>query len=55
MTQAKDCILCKILAGEAEGSFVYRDRVCAAFMDIQPVNPGHVVVIPIRHAAYLAI
>lgn len=54
MTNEKDCIFCKILAGEAEGSFVYRDEVCAAFMDIQPVNPGHLVVIPNRHAAYLA-
>jgi len=54
MTNEKDCIFCKILAGEAEGSFVYRDEVCAAFMDIQPVNPGHLVVIPKRHAAYLA-
>ncbi len=52
MTDEKDCIFCKILVGEAEGSFVYRDEVCAAFMDIQPVNPGHLVVI--RHAASLA-
>jgi histidine triad (HIT) family protein len=54
MTNEKKCIFCKILAGEAEVSLVYRDEVCAAFMDIQPVNPGHLVVIPNRHAAYLA-
>jgi histidine triad (HIT) family protein len=33
---------------------VYADERCAAFMDIQPVNPGHLLVIPIRHASSLA-
>ena len=49
-----DCIFCRILDGELPGSFVYRDETCAAFMDIQPVNPGHILVVPIRHAPYLA-
>jgi len=49
-----DCIFCKILAGQLPASFVYRDETCAAFMDIQPVNPGHVLVIPNDHAASLA-
>jgi histidine triad (HIT) family protein len=48
------CTFCQILAGELPGSFIYRDAVVAAFMDIQPVNPGHVLVVPVRHAAYLA-
>jgi histidine triad (HIT) family protein len=33
---------------------VYEDDVCSAFMDIQPVNPGHVLVVPKVHAAHLA-
>jgi histidine triad (HIT) family protein len=49
-----DCIFCAILAGERPGTFVYRDETVAAFMDIQPVNPGHVLIVPVRHAAYLA-
>ena len=49
-----DCIFCRILAGELPGSFVYRDDRCAAFMDIQPVNIGHVLIVPVRHAPYLA-
>ncbi|MEZ4651025.1 MAG: HIT family protein [Candidatus Eisenbacteria bacterium] len=49
-----DCIFCRILVGDAPGTFVYRDEICAALMDIQPVNPGHVLVIPIEHASYLA-
>jgi histidine triad (HIT) family protein len=49
-----DCIFCRILSGALPASFVYRDEHCAAFMDIQPVNPGHLLVIPIHHAAGLA-
>jgi histidine triad (HIT) family protein len=49
-----DCIFCDILAGSLPASMVYQDDRCAAFMDIQPVNPGHVLVIPNDHAAYLA-
>jgi len=49
-----DCIFCHILAGGQPGTFVYRDDRCAAFMDIQPVTPGHLLVVPIRHARHLA-
>ena len=49
-----DCIFCDIVAGRLPASMVYQDDHCAAFMDIQPVNPGHVLVIPKDHAAYLA-
>ena len=49
-----DCIFCRILAGELPASFIYRDEHCAAFMDIQPVNPGHLLVVPVRHGAHLA-
>ena len=48
------CVFCDILAGEQPSSIIYRDDVCCAFADIQPVNPGHVLVIPIQHAEYLA-
>lgn len=51
---AVDCIFCQILAGELPGTFVYRDASVAVFMDRQPVNPGHLLVVPIRHAALLA-
>ena len=48
------CIFCDVLAGKSPASVVFRDGLCCAFMDIQPVNPGHVLVIPIAHAACLA-
>lgn len=49
-----DCVFCAILSGEAPASFVWQDEVSAAFMDIQPVTPGHLLVVPLVHAAYLA-
>jgi histidine triad (HIT) family protein len=51
---ASDCIFCRIIAGAAPASIVYRDAVCLAFMDIQPVNPGHLLVVPLAHAAGLS-
>jgi histidine triad (HIT) family protein len=48
------CVFCGILAGELPSSMVYQDGVCSAFMDIQPVNPGHTLVVPNLHAARLA-
>jgi len=49
-----NCIFCEILAGKRPVSTVYQDEICFGFMDIQPVNPGHVLVIPKQHAASLA-
>ncbi|MEA2089629.1 MAG: HIT family protein [Thermoproteota archaeon] len=49
-----DCILCNIVKGSAPASVVYTDEKVTAIMDIQPVNPGHVLVIPNMHAAYLS-
>jgi len=48
------CTFCRILAGELPSSIVLRDEQCCAFMDIQPINPGHVLIIPTHHAASLA-
>lgn len=49
-----ETIFAKILRGDAPATFVYRDDLVSAFMDIQPVNPGHVLVIPNEPAAHLA-
>ncbi|MCO4795409.1 MAG: HIT family protein [Bacteriovoracaceae bacterium] len=49
----ENCIFCKILSGEFECSEIYSDDTVIAFLDIQPVNPGHVLVIPREHACYL--
>lgn len=47
-------IFSKILNGEVPASFVYRDEKVAAFMDVQPINPGHVLVIPNAEVTSLA-
>ncbi|HET7584476.1 MAG TPA: HIT family protein [Gemmatimonadaceae bacterium] len=43
------CIFCDILRGAAEVSICYEDASTVAFMDIQPVNPGHTLVVPREH------
>lgn len=48
-----ECIFCAIVAGRSPASVVYRDESCLAFMDIRPINPGHLLVIPILHATFL--
>lgn len=49
-----DCVFCRIVTGESPASVVYEDDVVMAFLDIRPVNPGHAMVIPKRHAVSLA-
>jgi histidine triad (HIT) family protein len=44
-----ECIFCQIITDEAEASFVYRDEVVTAFMDLFPVNAGHLLVVPNEH------
>ena len=48
------CIFCQIVKGEAPSRVVYEDELCLAFMDIQPVNPGHVLVVPKVHSKDLS-
>jgi diadenosine tetraphosphate (Ap4A) HIT family hydrolase len=40
-------IFTKVLSGELPGRFVYRDDVCAAFLTIAPITPGHTLVVPV--------
>ena len=44
-----DCIFCKIAKGEIPCHKVYEDEEFIAFLDIRPLNPGHVLVIPKKH------
>jgi len=45
-----DCIFCKIVAGEIPCFKVYEDEHTLAFMDINPANRGHALVIPKVHS-----
>jgi histidine triad (HIT) family protein len=46
----QDCIFCKIIAGELPGQIVQEDDKTVAFMDINPANRGHALVVPRKHA-----
>ncbi len=48
-----DCIFCKIARHELPAEIVYEDAAFIAFLDINPVNPGHTLVIPKEHHANL--
>lgn len=50
----RECVFCQIVAGASPASVVYSDEKVLAFLDVQPVNPGHVLVIPKVHAARLS-
>lgn len=45
----KDCIFCKIAAGEIPAVRVYEDDVCIAFNDLEPQAPTHILIIPRDH------
>ena len=44
-----ECIFCRIVAGTAACQEIYRDEATLAFMDINPANDGHCLVIPKEH------
>lgn len=46
-----DCIFCQIIAGKRPARILYADELVAAFTDIHPAAPIHVLVVPKRHIA----
>jgi len=38
----------RIIQGEIPGTFVWRDDDCVAFLSINPLAPGHTLVVPIE-------
>ncbi len=42
----EDSIFTKIIRGDIPGEFVYRDDRCVVLMTIDPITPGHCMVIP---------
>lgn len=44
-----DCIFCKIIAGEIPAEKIYEDEHTCAFLDINPNNFGHALVLPKTH------
>ncbi len=48
-----DCVFCRIRDGQIPSTRIYEDERTLAFMDINPLNEGHTLVIPRAHAATL--
>ncbi len=44
-----DCIFCKIIKGEISCDKIFEDKNTIAFLDINPVNRGHSLVVPKKH------
>ncbi len=45
------CIFCQIIAGDTPAYKIRETDKALAFLDIKPVHPGHILVIPKQHAA----
>lgn len=49
MNAPEDCVFCKIVAGRIPSMKIYEDESLVAFMDINPLNTGHLLVVPKEH------
>ena len=47
--QKKQCIFCQIIAGKVQSRKVYEDDKVVALLDINPANPGHVLLLTKEH------
>lgn len=47
-----NCIFCRIASGEIASHVVHEDERMKAFLDIQPIRPGHVLIVPKTHHDY---
>ncbi|HBR80111.1 MAG: Histidine triad (HIT) protein [Candidatus Uhrbacteria bacterium GW2011_GWE2_45_35] len=48
-----NCLFCNIIAGEIPCHKIYEDENVLAFLDIKPLNPGHTLIVPKKHAEHL--
>ncbi|HLC55815.1 MAG TPA: HIT family protein [Candidatus Nanoarchaeia archaeon] len=44
-----DCLFCKIIKKEIKSDVIYEDKEFIAFLDINPVNKGHTLIVPKEH------
>ena len=44
-----DCIFCKIINGDLPSYKIYEDDLIVALLDVNPVFPGHTLIIPKKH------
>src|SRR4029079_7800240 len=51
MKESAACIFCRIFEGKEKASFVAQGADAVAFLDLHPINEGHTLVVPRKHAA----
>lgn len=49
-----DCIFCKIISGEFSSYKIYEDDDIFSFLDVNPMAPGHALIIPKEHTLDLS-
>lgn len=49
----EDCLFCKIIKGEVPSYKVWEDENFFAFLNINPINPGHTILVPKKHLDYI--
>lgn len=52
MTAQSSCLMCRIAAGEIPAHVLHSDDRVVAFLDIQPIRPAHLLIIPRAHHEY---
>lgn len=45
----ENCIFCRIAGGAQPAEKIYEDKETCAFLDINPVNIGHTLIVPKKH------
>lgn len=49
----ENCVFCKIVQGNIPSYKIWEDENHLAFLDVNPLNPGHALLIPKKHEDYL--
>jgi len=45
------CLFCEFVNGEGTVFTIWEDRIHMAFLDANPINPGHTILIPKKHTS----
>ena len=45
-----ECLFCQIVSGKIPAQKIYEDDQVVAVLDVNPVNPGHTLIIPKKHS-----
>ena len=51
--QKEQCVFCHIIKGDVQSRKIYEDDNCLAILDINPANPGHLLLLPKEHYAIM--